>query len=195
MNQIGKKSKKNWSVSYKRLPSDGRSKHPLYRAYASMKNRCYNKKDIEDYPLYGARGIKVCNRWLGGEGFNNFVADVGERPVGMSLDRIDNEGDYEPGNVKWSTPKEQSYNRRNNLLFEGKNVDQLVLETGKHPETIRKAIRNGRSPYVKPEPWNKGKWDHGTASGYLNHGCRCEACRMARNIARKKKSIQNVLTF
>lgn len=76
--------------------------------------RCYNPKD-KDYIRYGARGIRVCDRW---QDIANFVADLGEKPEGkFSLDRIDNDGNYELGNVRWATPKEQSNNLRNNRML------------------------------------------------------------------------------
>ena len=93
------------------------SKHPLYRCWASMKNRCYNKKDAKNYNWYGGRGIKVCDRWIKENGFWNFVKDMGEKPKGYSLDRIDVDGDYCPDNCRWASPKEQCYNRRNNMKF------------------------------------------------------------------------------
>lgn len=74
-----------------------------------MRQRCCDP-NFSDYPKYGARGITVCARWL--ESFENFLADMGLRPAGRSIDRIDNDGNYEPGNCKWSTPKEQTANRR-----------------------------------------------------------------------------------
>lgn len=74
-----------------------------------MKNRCYSPKN-PSFPNYGARGIRVCERWK--TSFPSFVEDVGQRPVGHTLDRIDNDGDYEPGNVRWATRSTQRSNQR-----------------------------------------------------------------------------------
>jgi hypothetical protein len=86
-----------------------------YRCWQAIKNRCLNPK-VPQYPDYGGRGIKVCERWQ--ESFENFLADVGYRPPGGSIDRIDPNGNYEPGNVKWSTAKEQNRNQRTTKLHE-----------------------------------------------------------------------------
>lgn len=84
-----------------------------YKTWAAMRSRC-NRPNDDAYENYGGRGIKICERW---EDFNNFYADMGDRPPGAGIDRINNDGDYEPSNCKWSTHKEQSNNRRVSALF------------------------------------------------------------------------------
>lgn len=73
-----------------------------------MKERCLSES-CKDYRHYGGRGIKICQRWMQ---YENFVADMGERPSGMTLDRIEVNGDYEPGNCRWATQQVQLLNRR-----------------------------------------------------------------------------------
>ena len=88
------------------------SDHPLYGIWSSMVTRCYNP-NRKQYDNYGGRGIRVCDRWLGENGFENFVHDMGERPSPEhSIDRIDVNGNYEPSNCRWATIKEQSRNKR-----------------------------------------------------------------------------------
>jgi hypothetical protein len=86
----------------------GLSRTRAYRSWLGMMARCFDPRN-KSYPDYGGRGVTVCERWLRVE---NFYADMGERPPGMSLDRVDNGGIYERGNCRWATPLEQARNRR-----------------------------------------------------------------------------------
>ncbi len=83
---------------------------PEYRSWQAMKNRCTNKR-LKAWKNYGGRGISVCARWA--NSFENFLSDMGPRPEGTSLDRFpDNDGNYEPGNCRWATRKQQQANKR-----------------------------------------------------------------------------------
>lgn len=105
-------------ASARRKASAGRrprdTDHELYSTWRGMRHRCI-ATEYEEYHLYGGRGIRVCDRWL--TSFANFVADMGERPAGMSIDRIDPNGHYEPGNCRWATSETQNNNRRSNTLL------------------------------------------------------------------------------
>jgi hypothetical protein len=81
--------------------------HPLYQCWKSMHARCENTNN-PSYWKYGGRGIKVCRRW---DTFKTFVDDMGKRSIGLSLDRIDNNGNYTPDNCRWATGSQQCYNR------------------------------------------------------------------------------------
>jgi hypothetical protein len=81
---------------------------PTHRSWRAMVNRV-TRPSHRFYKDYGGRGIAVCERWLD---FENFLADMGERPKGLSLDRIDNDGNYEPGNCRWTDAKTQANNKR-----------------------------------------------------------------------------------
>jgi len=84
---------------------------PEYNSWQAMKQRCSNPHN-QDWKDYGGRGIKVCKRWLGKHGFENFLSDMGDRPEEMTLDRKGKSGNHESSNCRWATQKEQIKNRR-----------------------------------------------------------------------------------
>jgi len=87
----------------------GKDRNGTYNTWRAMKQRCLDSNYVV-YHYYGGRGIMVCQQWI--DSFLNFLADMGERPVGKTLDRINNEGNYTPANCRWSTRHEQQANRR-----------------------------------------------------------------------------------
>lgn len=89
----------------------GQTNHYLYDTYCGMKKRCYSETD-KDYSRYGGRGIKFCDRWVGVEGFFNFIEDMGDRPDNYTIDRIDYNGNYEPSNCRWTDIHTQAINKR-----------------------------------------------------------------------------------
>lgn len=104
----------------------GMSESSTFVSWMSMLNRCYNEK-TPNYANYGARGIAVCQRWR--ESFENFLADMGERPEGKTLDRYpDKNGNYEPENCRWATYQEQNRNRRSNSLLTYNGVTKCIAE-------------------------------------------------------------------
>lgn len=101
-----------------------------YRAWVKLKSRCYIKSDT-GYKRYGARGIKVCDRWI--NSFVNFSLDMGKCPSKYhSIDRVDNNGDYSPQNCRWATVSEQANNRRNNRIVEFNGLKMTCAQWERH---------------------------------------------------------------
>lgn len=119
-----------------------------YNTWHSMKQRCYNE-NTNGYKNYGGRGIIVCDRWLDREsGFLKFLEDMGERPSKKhTLDRIDNNGNYEPGNCRWATLEQQAINRRTAKIITYKDrtmtLTQWANERGIKPSTLSERLRRG----------------------------------------------------
>ena len=130
----------------------GMSRSPEHMAWADMKRRC-NNSNAECFSYYGARGIKVCDRWM--ESFENFFEDMGKRPSKRhSLDRIDNDGDYKPDNCRWATAKQQNSNKRERLGVNCNNLTGVkgvtfVKRTGKYRA---RTLVNGRYKYLGAFP-------------------------------------------
>lgn len=115
------------------------------QAWRSMKHRCANPHS-SDYPYYGGRGICVCERWI--NSFADFLADVGPRPSpAHSIDRMNNDGNYEPGNVRWATKKQQMRNKRGLRLIEFRGETKLISEwaekLGRSDTAIRYRLNRG----------------------------------------------------
>jgi hypothetical protein len=132
-----------------------------FETWCRIRQRCENPRN-PGFKNYGARGIAVCDRWR--EDFQHFLDDVGYRPgPGFSLDRIDNERGYEPGNCRWATAKEQARNRRSSRFIVAHGQRKTVAEwselTGVSPTTISRRLASGMTP------------EQAVASGkYSNHG-------------------------
>jgi hypothetical protein len=136
--------------------------HPEYWIWDSMRRRCLNPQDAS-YPGYGGRGIGVCPSWA--KSFEAFLADMGKRPSSsLTLERIDNDGNYEPGNCRWATRAEQSRNRRNNVFLEHNGRRMIAAdwakETGLSKSCIERRVRRGMSvaeALTRPSGFKKRK--------------------------------------
>lgn len=127
----------------------GQAQTRIYRIWNNMKQRCQNP-NIPQYKQYGARGIRVCEEWQQFEPFFQWATANGYTEH-LSIDRINNDGDYAPDNCRWATSKEQAHNTRRSLHVtigdESKTVEQLAAESGLNPKTIYKRYSNGERGY------------------------------------------------
>lgn len=136
-------------VTSERTITHGRYRKGLYYTWRNMLGRCLNPK-LPKFKDYGARGITVCPRWVNFKDFEDDVtAEIGPRPDGCSLDRRNNDGNYEPGNIRWATPAEQCENTRraHKLEFAGKSqsLSAWAREVGVDRRTILKRLQAGWS--------------------------------------------------
>jgi len=123
-----------------------------YQTWVNIKLRCRDKNN----PIYGGRGIKVCERWL--NSFEDFLADMGRKPSpAHSIERTENNGNYEPSNCKWATRKEQADNRRSNVILthngQSMNVKQWAEHTGINERTIYSRLNRGASHSEALDPF------------------------------------------
>lgn len=134
----------HWNESHGHAGHGRQSK--TYQAWNSIITRCTNPNS-KDWEEYGGRGIKVCPRWRWD--FELFLADMGEAPPGKSIDRKDTDGNYEPGNCRWATMKEQNRNRRNNRTITANGKTQCIAawaeELGTSRQTLRARLECGLS--------------------------------------------------
>lgn len=135
----------------------GKTDTPIYATWCSMRDRCSNPKN-KAYYRYGGRGIKVCERW---QTFENFYADMGERPLGMTLERINNDGDYEPANVRWATPMEQANNTRRTVRFDtplGRlSMREIAKKIGITYRGVQERVGRGRRGASLVAPKRQGR--------------------------------------
>ena len=126
--------------------SHGRRRDPIYSVWRTMNQRCSNRR-CRSWPDYGGRGIRVCRRWQGPQGFLAFLRDMGPRPVGYTLDRKRVNGNYSPGNCRWASRAEQSRNRRCNrwLTLDGltMTIGDWAAATGIQRQTITLRVDAG----------------------------------------------------
>ena len=102
-----------------------RRSYSAYKTWHAIQERCLNKRSIS-YSTYGGRGIAICDRWRGKDGFWNFLADMGERPEGLTIDRINVNGNYEPGNCRWADAKTQASNVRCSVTRTSSKLDEAI---------------------------------------------------------------------
>lgn len=124
----------------------GKRSTSTYNVWSNMRQRC-NNPSTPAYKNYGGRGIKVCPEW--DSSFAQFLADMGDRPTGKQLNRIDNDGDYTPDNCEWTTPSKNARNKRTNAIYEYGGEIKTLADWSEDSRcavsytTLRKRVRDG----------------------------------------------------
>lgn len=155
------------SIIAKARTRHGMTDSPAWLTWKNMLDRCRNK-NCASWSSYGGRGIQVCERW---ETFENFFADMGARIGELTIERIDNDGNYEPSNCRWATSKEQAINRRSTVFLEAfgkkQSVTDWAAEIGIQQATLNhriranwpteKALTQPLRPMIKFSEWKRAK--------------------------------------
>lgn len=137
----------NREINSKRLTKHGKSSTKIYRTWCGIKNRCFDST-CEHYDCYGGRGVTIYDEWLDFQNFYDYVSQLEhfEEP-GYSLDRIDNNGNYAPGNIRWANQKTQQRNKRTNRIVEYEGVEMSLAEaaekSGIKYNTLCNRLRHG----------------------------------------------------
>lgn len=152
-----------------------------YYAWRSMRTRCLNQKS-KSFPRYGGRGIQISKNWL--NDFDQFVFDMGERPKGMTLDRINNNGNYEPQNCRWVSYKKQQNNKSSNHYLTYNDETRTLSEWAEYlnikVSTLNKRINVYKMPLEKAFKRRRvNERQHGTRQMYDKGKCKCSRCKEA----------------
>lgn len=174
--------------------------HKLKIIWRSMHHRCYNQTQ-DSYPLYGGRGITVDQRWHGKSGFDAFVSDMGDRPPGASIDRIDPDKGYSPENCRWADKYQQANNKRTNRWFTASGKTQTLAqwakELGCKPAAILARLKTGMSEeeaVTKPIPERpNAKLKDEDALYATNNYPMMTAQAIADTLGVSKKTVLNIL--
>lgn len=155
----------------------------VYKSWEGMKRRCL-KKTNSQYDCYGGRGITVCDEWME---FINFYHDMGDIPIGMSIDRIDNDGPYCKDNCRWATPKEQCNNRRNTVYVVYKGE---IISVG-NLATLLNIPHHTLLSRVTSLGWPEERWDE-PIQKFSEEGCKSRAMKEeAKRQAKEAKRLGN----